>query len=132
MLSEHSPAELSSDPTLSIGTGPFKVAEYSKGSKLVLERNEDYDWAPETWGHEGAAYLDEVVIQFVPEPQARIGALTSGQADAVDQVPPLNIPEVESAGDVDPHEGQHGNAVLPRAQPQPRALRRPERASRVP
>ena len=100
VLSEHAPAELASDPTLSIGTGPFKVAEYSKGSKLVLERNEDYDWAPETWGHEGAAYLDEVVIQFVPEPQARIGALTSGQADAVDQVPPLNIPEVESAGDV--------------------------------
>lgn len=99
VLTEHSPAELSSNPLLSIGTGPFKVAEYTKGSKLVLERNADYDWAPETWGHTGAAYLDEVVIQFVPEPQARIGALTSDQADAVDQVPPLNIAEVEAAGD---------------------------------
>ncbi|WP_347344894.1 ABC transporter substrate-binding protein [Microbacterium sp.] len=99
VLSAHSPAELSADPTLSIGTGPFKVAKYTKGSSLVLERNDDYDWAPETWDHTGPAYLDEVVIQFVPEPQARIGALTSDQADAIDQVPPLNIPEVEAAGD---------------------------------
>ena len=98
VLSEHTPAELSADPTLSIGTGPFKVAEYSRGSSLVLEKNEDYNWAPETAGHDGPAYLDEVNIQFVPEPQARIGALNSGQADAVDQVPPLNINEVESAG----------------------------------
>lgn len=100
VLSAHTPAELSSDPTLSIGTGPFKVGDYVKGSELTLERNEDYAWAPETWGHDGTAYLDEVVIQFVPEPQARIGALGSGQADAIDQVPPLNIGEVEGAGGV--------------------------------
>lgn len=99
VLSEHTPAELSSNPLLSVGTGPFKVAAYTKGSKLVLTRNDAYDWAPETWEHSGTAYLDEVDIQFVPEPQARIGALTSDQADAVDQVPPLNIPEVEAAGD---------------------------------
>ena len=98
VLSEHTSAELAASPELSIGTGAFKVSEYQKGSKLVLERNEEYDWAPETWGHEGPAYLDEVVIQFVPETQARIGALTSGQADAIDQIPPLNIPEVEGAG----------------------------------
>ncbi|PRI12066.1 ABC transporter substrate-binding protein [Leucobacter massiliensis] len=98
VLSEHTPAELSASPELSIGTGAFKVKEYTKGSQLVLERNDDYDWAPETWEHEGPAYLDEVVIQFVPETQARIGALTSGQADAIDQIPPLNIPEVEGAG----------------------------------
>lgn len=98
VLSEHTPAELGTDPALSIGTGPFRVKEYAKGSKLVLERNPDYAWAPETADHEGPAYLDEVVIQFVPETQARIGALNSKQADAIDQVPPLNIGEVEAAG----------------------------------
>ncbi|KIP51682.1 ABC transporter substrate-binding protein [Leucobacter komagatae] len=98
VLSEHSSAELAASPELSIGTGPFKVGEYVKGSRVVLERNEDYDWAPETWEHEGTAYLDEVVVNFVPETQARIGAITSGQADAIDQIPPLNIPEVEAAG----------------------------------
>ncbi len=98
VLANHSAAELAASPELSIGTGAFKVKEYTKGSQLVLERNDEYDWAPETWQHEGPAYLDEVVIQFVPETQARIGALTSGQADAIDQVPPLNIPEVEGAG----------------------------------
>ncbi|WP_449280504.1 ABC transporter substrate-binding protein, partial [Leucobacter sp.] len=98
VLSETEPGQRSADPTLSIGSGPFRVAEYVAGSKLVLERFEDYAWAPETRDHQGAAYLDEVVIQFVPEPQSRIGSLNSGQADAIDQVPPLNIPEVESAG----------------------------------
>ncbi|MFC7944530.1 ABC transporter substrate-binding protein [Microbacterium oxydans] len=98
VLSEHTPAELGTDPALSIGTGPFRVKDYAKGSKLVLERNPDYAWAPETVDHEGPAYLDEVVIQFVPETQARIGALNSKQADAIDQVPPLNIGEVEAVG----------------------------------
>lgn len=98
VLTEHTPAELSANPKLSVGSGPFKVKDYVKGSKIVLEKNPDYAWAPSTWGHTGPAYLDEVTIQFVPEPQARIGALGSKQADAIDQVPPLNIPEVTAAG----------------------------------
>ena len=98
VLTEHTSAELAASPELSVGTGAFKVKSYAKGSKLVLERNDDYNWAPDTWDHQGKAYLDEVDIQFVPETQARIGALTSDQVDAIDQIPPLNIPEVENAG----------------------------------
>jgi peptide/nickel transport system substrate-binding protein len=100
VLSEHNSAELGASPLLSVGTGPFKVVDYVKGSKVVLERFDGYDWAPETWGHQGKAYLDRVEVSFVPDTQSRIGSLTSGQADAIDQVPPLNIPEVEAAGDV--------------------------------
>ncbi|MDR2564968.1 MAG: ABC transporter substrate-binding protein [Bifidobacteriaceae bacterium] len=98
VLSEHDSAEIGANPLLSVGTGPFKVADYEKGSKIVLERFEDYNWAPETWEHQGKAYLDRVEISFVPDTQSRVGSLNSGQADAIDQVPPLNIPEVEGAG----------------------------------
>ncbi|KAB1662246.1 hypothetical protein F8O01_01955 [Pseudoclavibacter chungangensis] len=98
ILSNHSSQELSADPTLSIGTGPFKVESYTKGSSLTLVRNDDYNWAPETASHQGPAYLDQVVVNFVPETQARIGALNSQQAQAIDQVPPLNFAEVEAGG----------------------------------
>ena len=72
--------------------------EYDQGAKLILERNDDYEWGPEFAEHTGPAYLDEVEIQFVPEAQVRIGALTSGSADAIASLPPLNADAVEDAG----------------------------------
>ncbi len=98
VLAEHTAAELASNPLLSVGTGPFKVTGYTKGSSITLERNDDYAWAPDTIAHDGPAYLDEIDISFVPEPQARVGALASGQADAIDAVPPLNAPELIASG----------------------------------
>ncbi|MDR1513909.1 MAG: ABC transporter substrate-binding protein [Propionibacteriaceae bacterium] len=100
VLSENTSAEIGSSPLYSIGTGPFKVASYEKGVKVVLERFEDYNWAPQSWGHDGPAYLDQVEVHFVPDTQSRVGSLNSGQAHAIDAVPPLNIAEVESAGNV--------------------------------
>ena len=98
VLAEHTAAELAANPLLSVGTGPFKVTGYTKGSSITLERNDDYAWAPAYIAHDGPAYLDRVEISFVPEPQARVGALASGQADAIDSVPPLNAPELIASG----------------------------------
>lgn len=97
-LEEYSDADRCADPTALVGTGPFVAVEYSKGESLVLERNEDYAWAPDYAAHTGPASLARVEIRFVPETQARIGALQSGQADAASAVPPLNADELESAG----------------------------------
>ncbi len=44
------------------------------------------------------AKVANVEIRFVPEAQARIGALQSGQADAASAVPPLNAEELEKGG----------------------------------
>ncbi len=86
------------DPRALVGTGPFVPVEYDQGAKLVLQRNEDYQWGPEFAEHTGPARLAEVEIQFVPEAQVRIGALTSGGADAIASLPPLNADQVEDAG----------------------------------
>lgn len=97
-LEEFDDGDRCADPRALVGTGPFIPVEYDQGAKLVLERNEDYEWGPEFADHTGPAYLSEVEIQFVPEAQVRIGALTSGAADAIASLPPLNADEVESAG----------------------------------
>ena len=72
---------LDGDPLALVGTGPFVPVEYDQGSKLVLERNEDYEWGPEFAEHTGPAHLSELEIQFVPEAQVRIGAHQTGVLD---------------------------------------------------
>ncbi|MGO3885530.1 MAG: ABC transporter substrate-binding protein [Mycetocola sp.] len=111
VLAEHSNAEIGADPRLSVGTGPFTVSDYTRGSSVTLERFDDYDWAPESLEHSGPAYLDSVEIQFVPEPQARVGAFESNQADAIDAVPPLNAAQLSAGGERQILEAE--NAGLP-------------------
>lgn len=65
-----------------VGTGPFKLASFTPGSKLELERFDDY------W--DGASKLDSVTFAFNEDANARTLALKSGQTDIVYR------PEVES------------------------------------
>jgi peptide/nickel transport system substrate-binding protein len=48
-----------------MSSGPYKIAEYSKGSQLVLDRNEN--WDPETDEYRGA-YPDKIVVKFGLDP----------------------------------------------------------------
>lgn len=73
------------------GTGPFILTEVVEGSELRFKRNEDYNWPSALASHEGPAYLDELVVKVVPEPNVRAGLLTSGEVDAIAQVAPADI-----------------------------------------
>jgi peptide/nickel transport system substrate-binding protein len=55
-----------------IGTGPFRFAEWERGSHITLERN------PEYWD-EGKPHLDRVVIRIVPDASGRAAALETGE-----------------------------------------------------
>ncbi|NTG04855.1 ABC transporter substrate-binding protein [Agrobacterium rhizogenes] len=68
------------------GTGPFILKRYAKGQEVQFVKNPDYDWAPKTAAHQGAAYLDEVTYRFLPESAVRTGALTSGQVDVIEGI----------------------------------------------
>ncbi|MEV4598046.1 ABC transporter substrate-binding protein [Amycolatopsis sp. NPDC049253] len=63
-----------------IGTGPFRLKEFTAGLQSTFVRNEHY-WRP------GQPYLDELVLINFAEDDARINALLSSQVDAIDQVP---------------------------------------------
>jgi peptide/nickel transport system substrate-binding protein len=71
-----------------VGSGPFTVAGYVRQQRLELAKRSDYDWAPPTVRHKGAAYLDKIVINVVPENGVRLGSLRSKQFDAVANVTP--------------------------------------------
>lgn len=88
------------DPTTEdlSGTGPFTVADYSRGDHVELVRNDDYDWAPESADHSGPAYLDSVTYSFQSDDAGRVGALQSGQVQVISGVPALQVAGLESAG----------------------------------
>ncbi|BBH68973.1 peptide ABC transporter [Actinoplanes sp. OR16] len=69
------------------GTGPFVLDRYTQGQEVHFVKNPAYDWAPSNAGHSGPAYLDEVTYRFLKESSVRVGALTSGQVQAIEGVP---------------------------------------------
>jgi len=63
-----------------IGTGPFKFAEYSKGDRVRLVRNENY-FKP------GLPYLDELVFRIIPQATTATLAFEAGEVDYLISVP---------------------------------------------
>lgn len=68
------------------GTGPFILDRYVKGQEIRFVRNAVYNWAPGNAGHQGPAYLDEVIYRFLPESAVRTGALSSGQVHVIEGI----------------------------------------------
>ncbi|MEV0597819.1 ABC transporter substrate-binding protein [Streptomyces sp. NPDC050315] len=89
-LREH-PESLSAGGRYSVGTGQFVFTSRVKGQRLVFERNRAYKWPPYTARTNGRPHLDRLVVSFLPENATRIGAVTAGQADIADAVPPGSV-----------------------------------------
>ncbi|MBM4420903.1 MAG: hypothetical protein FJ034_04850, partial [Chloroflexi bacterium] len=71
-----------------VGTGPFKFSEWIKDERFVAVRNDDY------WG--GAPYLDKVIIRPVPDAQARLIALESGDVQLAIRMSPENVGRLDA------------------------------------
>jgi peptide/nickel transport system substrate-binding protein len=72
-----------------VGTGPFKVTEFVKGSHISFARN-PYYW------ESGKPYLDSVRFNFVSDSNTRILALRAGDAQVMDVVPFSQINSLRS------------------------------------
>ncbi len=59
-----------------VGTGPFRFAEWRRGSAIVVEKNPNY-YEP------GKPYLDRIVFRVIPDTQSRGAAVESGEVDMV-------------------------------------------------
>ena len=68
-----------------IGTGPFRLKEWRRGSHIILEKNSDY------WD-KGRPCLDQVVLRVLPDGAARAIAVETGE---VDLSPMSGLPEAE-------------------------------------
>ncbi len=80
-----------------VGTGPFALTSFEPGSKLELERYDEY------W--DGPSNLDSVTFSFNEDANARSLALKSGQVDIVYR------PEVESLDSLSAQDGMKVEAT---------------------
>ncbi len=64
--------------TAPVGAGPFQLASWTAGEKIVLDRFDDY--------HAGPAYLDQIVVHTPPDPvlPRAIAAFRRGELHMVD------------------------------------------------
>jgi peptide/nickel transport system substrate-binding protein len=79
-----------------VGSGPFVLDRFTRGSGSRLSRRGDYNWGPGYATHTGPAYLDAIVFKYLPEASVRLGALNSGQLQAIDELPPVNFRSVQA------------------------------------
>ena len=68
---------------IAIGTGPYKVAEWMKDDRLLLETNADY------WGTPPAT--PNLELRSIPDNTSRFLALQNGEIDGMTQLNPDNI-----------------------------------------
>mgnify|MGYP000318305347 CR=1 FL=1 len=64
-------ADVSANP---VGTGPFIFKSWERDSKLTLEKNPNY------W-QKGQPYLDTVIVKPIPDEDARLASLSTGEID---------------------------------------------------
>src|SRR5438045_7932383 len=66
-----------------VGTGPYKFSSFVPNSQVVLTRNTYYKGKKYPW--------NKIVFQVIPDEQARLLALQSGQVDGTFQVPNTSL-----------------------------------------
>ena len=73
-----------------VGAGPYKLAEWVKGERIVLVRNENF------WGKKPT--VEKITYVVVPETATRVAMLRSGQLDIIYSPTPADV----TALDADP------------------------------
>ena len=77
------------DFSTAVGTGPYKCKEFKPGVRTIGVRNENF------WDEGG--YLDEIEHFGIGDPTARLNAFLAGDVDAMVNLPPKAIAQVENA-----------------------------------
>lgn len=76
------------DFSLGIGTGPFKLTEFRPGVRAIGVRNEEY------WGE--GPYLDEIETFGISDDTSRLNAFLAGEVDLMSRLPPDAIERVKA------------------------------------
>jgi len=77
-----------------VGTGPFKLAQWIRDGKIVLEKNKNY-WM------KGLPKLDKVTMHIIPERAVQVQGLISGQIDVSYIIDQEDVPLMTSSPDVE-------------------------------
>jgi peptide/nickel transport system substrate-binding protein len=74
--------------TAAVGSGPFKLVEYVRGDRIVLERNESY-WGPKP-------HWKKVTFKLILNAPARVAALLAGDVQMIENVPTADIAKLKT------------------------------------
>ena len=80
-----------------IGSGAFEVKQWIHGQELILVKNPGYTSWPATAAHKGPAIVNEVDWKFLSDSVERYAALTTGEANAMYDVPTVNWTSAEAS-----------------------------------
>ena len=83
------PKSAATNATQPVGTGPFQLENWVKGSSVTLRK-----WD----GHRNAASvkLKRATFRFISDPAAQVAALLAGDVDAFPRVTPRSVPQFKS------------------------------------
>ena len=76
-----------------VGTGPYRIVEFTDNVRIVLERFEDY------WGEDAGA-ASRIEFRYVPELSTRIAGLRSGEFDIITEIPPDQADAIDAMNGV--------------------------------
>jgi peptide/nickel transport system substrate-binding protein len=97
---KRSETKICEDP---VGTGAFILDKWNHGQDLEFTRNPNYNSPPANALHQGPAYVDKLVWSFIADPTTRYGSITSGQSNAIYDVPTVDWESAKSQFDTLEH-----------------------------
>ncbi|RZL89455.1 MAG: ABC transporter substrate-binding protein [Variovorax sp.] len=83
------PKSADSNATKPVGTGPYKLDSWSKGSSVVLSK-----W--DGFRNPGAAKLRKVTFRFISDPAAQAASLLAGDVDAFPRIATRVVPQFKN------------------------------------
>lgn len=78
------------DPAKAIGTGPYKLTEYTRGSQLIHERNPNYWGDKPTWA--------KITWRPIASAGPRVAALLAGDVDLIENPNIEDLERIKKAG----------------------------------
>ena len=83
------PKSVDTNATKPVGTGPYKLDVWNKGSSVVLSKWDGYRSA-------AAVKIKKVTFRFISDPAAQVAALLAGDIDAFPRVTPRSVPQFKN------------------------------------
>jgi peptide/nickel transport system substrate-binding protein len=80
------PKSADTNATRPVGTGPFKLDSWSKGSSVTMSKWDGYR-------NPTAAKMRRATFRFISDPAAQVAALLAGDVDAFPRVTPRSVPQ---------------------------------------
>ena len=78
------PKSVDTNATKPVGTGPFQLTAWNKGSSITLTK-----W--DSFRNAAAVKMKKVVFKFISDPAAQVAALLAGDVDAFPRVTPRSV-----------------------------------------